>query len=105
MVVGDEGDYVNQFTDYKQLQRGIPYIIGFPGERYYEFDLSGNFKAQNTYGDIKQLDQQVITFASKVGAEINVSDTELNSATGGTVTANGYTFKAQWEGTASMKTE
>ena len=91
-VVGDEGDYVNQFTDYKQLQRGIPYIIGFPGERYYEFDLSGGFKAHPTTATYqaetpKQLLKQTITFASNESAEIAVSDGEMTG-----VLHDGYRF-------------
>jgi hypothetical protein len=64
------------YKDYPLLAAGTPYIIGFPGSTYYEFDLSGNFKAQNTYADITKLDKQTITFASPTGITIGVSDDE-----------------------------
>ena len=66
-----------------------PYIIGFPGTTYYEFDLSGGFTAANTLNDITPLKEQVITFASRPGISIDVSDDEVTSAT---VTADGYSF-------------
>ena len=78
------------YEKYPRLANGTPYIIGFPGERYYEFDLSGKFEARTAKTVTpKKLDPQVITFASKTGAEINVSDTELGN---GRATAEGYTF-------------
>ena len=64
-------------TDYPLQQAATPYIIGFPGSRYYEFDLSGNFEPQNTLEYIQRLDPQIITFASAEGASIGVSDDEL----------------------------
>ena len=61
-----------------------PYLVGFPGSSYYEFDLSGTFTPANTSataaGLIEKLDPQVITFASPTGTTIQVSDTELASA-------------------------
>ncbi len=66
-----------------------PYIIGFPGTTYYEFDLSGGFTAANTLNDITPLQKQVITFASRPGISIAVSDDEVTSAT---VTTDGYSF-------------
>lgn len=29
-----------RYDDYAYLTRAVPYIIAFPGERYYEFDMS-----------------------------------------------------------------
>ena len=75
-----------------------PYIIGFPGTTYYEFDLSGNFKANNTLHDVTQLRKQTITFASAPGITIRVSDTETlptGSAFGGD-TYDGYTFRPSY---------
>ncbi|HAE24364.1 MAG TPA: hypothetical protein DCG33_03395, partial [Prevotellaceae bacterium] len=61
-----------------------PYLVGFPGSSYYEFDLSGTFTPANTSataaGLIEKLDPQVITFASPTGTTIQVSDTELANA-------------------------
>ncbi|MBO7067156.1 MAG: hypothetical protein J6W52_00510 [Bacteroidaceae bacterium] len=71
-----------KYSGYAMLTRGIPYIIGFPGQTYYEFDLSGNFVAQNTATDNDPMmdaptkPKQTITFASEEGAHIYVSDTE-----------------------------
>ncbi len=67
------------YTNYPLLTAAKPYIIGLPGETYYEFDLSGNFKAKNTAVPIDQLGKQVITFASSdTGISIGVSDNEMS---------------------------
>ena len=85
------------YESYARLKSGTPYIIGFPGVTYYEFDLSGNFSPANTasWSKVdKDLKKQIITFASEVGTEINVSDTELvNNAAG---PDNGYYFKPNY---------
>lgn len=49
----------HEYQDYIPLTVGVPYIIRFPGERYYEFDLSSKF-----YNSIlnKKEDPQTITF-------------------------------------------
>ena len=82
------------YRNYPRLAAAMPYIIGFPGERYYEFDLSGNFEAgtaKETYP--KKLGAQTITFASKPGAAIAVSDDEIADAIdGNTDDTNKYTF-------------
>ena len=77
------------YNDYPYSKAGMPYIVGFPGSSFYEFDLSGNFVAQNTLNDIDVLNPQIITFASEEGASIGVSDSELAT---GTTTLNGYAF-------------
>ncbi len=78
------------YENYPRLAAATPYIIGLPGERYYEFDLSGNWKAKTTAETAPaQVKQQIITFASKAGeTSIGVSDDELAG-----VTHNGYAFK------------
>ena len=85
------------YTGYSLLQAATPYIIGFPGSTYYEFDLSGNFDAKNTAVSIPKLSKQVITFASDKAAVIGVSDDEM---TGTTVTytagSTNYTFKPSY---------
>lgn len=76
------------YSDYQQNQAGKPYVIGLPGMRYYEFDLSGQFVPQNSGTTTPaKLDAQVITFASAPGTYIAVSDDEA-----GTVTNGGYSF-------------
>ena len=91
--------YESQRTheDYPYLTNGTPYIIGFPGKTYYEFDLSGEWKAETTaYPGPAQLETpQTITFASQTGATISVSDDELKN---GKVTASGYTFMPNYMG-------
>ena len=82
------------YNSYARLKSGTPYIIGFPGATYYEFDLSGNFSPANTadWPKVdKDLKKQVITFASKVGAEILVSDKEMADAKQ-SFAHDGYTF-------------
>ena len=78
----DGDDYVNKFTRYPLLQGGKPYIIGFPGARYYEFDLSGGFEAYPTTATYQdklptKLSKQTITFASNTAETIHVSDEEM----------------------------
>ena len=84
------------FTDYPLLTKAVPYIIGFPGKTYYEFDLSGDFVAGTT-AEVKpaQLGKQTITFVSPVNTTIYVSDMEMD---GKSVTYDGktYTFKPSY---------
>ena len=76
------------YSQYSRLQAATPYLIGFPGITYYEFDLSGNWTTSTTaYPQPNQLEQQIITFASKTGEKISVSD---QAETG--VTKDKYTF-------------
>ena len=92
-------DYQNYYSDshsyvgYPYAQAGTPYIVGFPGDYYYEFDLSGSFIPEYTAnwpGD-RVLDRQTITFASAYGAEIGVSDNELQG-----VKVGDYTFRPNY---------
>lgn len=79
-------------SEYPLLANGTPYIIGFPGERYYEFDLSGSWKPKNTADTPPaQLARQTITFASDEAAFIAVSDEEKAG-----VTKDYYTFKSNY---------
>ena len=70
----------HDYVGYPLSQAGTPYIVGFPGDYYYEFDLSGSFVPENTYDwpYERTLGRQTITFASKKGVTIAVSDDELN---------------------------
>lgn len=56
----------HEYQDYIPLTVGVPYIIRFPGERYYEFDLSSKF-----YNSIlnKMEDPQTITFHAYANKE------------------------------------
>nr|MCR5641946.1 T9SS type A sorting domain-containing protein [Prevotella sp.] len=85
------------YSNYAYSVAGKPYIIGLPGSRYYEFDLSGQFVPQNTHlGNIKQLAAQTVIFASNPGIKILVSDDELQQQT---VIANGYRFVPSYSNT------
>ena len=85
------------YSNYAYSVAGKPYILGLPGNRYYEFDLSGQFVPQNTHlGNIKQLAAQTVIFASNPGIEILVSDDELQQQT---VIANGYRFVPSYSNT------
>ena len=69
------------FEKYPLEQAGHAYLIGFPGQSYYEFDLSGQWTAQNTASPAPDvLEKQTITFVSAAGANIKVSDQEILSA-------------------------
>ena len=85
------------FEDYGYSVAAKPYIIGFPGTTYYEFDLSGGFRAANTNSSqtLNPLAKQVITFASLTGITIAVSDDECALAA---VTADGYAFTPNYLG-------
>ena len=75
-------------TGFQLLSTATPYMIGFPGKTFYEFDLSGEFVAKNTATTAPaQLDKQTISFVSDAGITIGVSDDELEE-----VTKNGYSF-------------
>ena len=73
---------------YPLLATAKPYIVGFPGKTYYEFDLSGEWTAKNTATTAPaQLSKQSISFVSVPNIPIGVSDDELNA-----VTADNYSF-------------
>ena len=81
----------HDYTDYPFMAAGTPYLVGFPGSRYYEFDLSGNWTPQNRHEheEIRNPGQQTITFASEKGARIAVSDEELSLQT---ISSGGFSF-------------
>lgn len=91
----NDSGVVNTFDDYTLLTKGVPYIIGFPGNKFYEFDLSGGndgFEATTTADDNpEKLAEQMITFVSADGYTVGVSDDELAYMTPH-VTHNGYIF-------------
>ena len=104
----NDDDYLKYKTYYKDdrsydgyslMEGAKSYIIGLPGERYYEFDLSGIFAPTTTGGGSEnqpgKLDAQTITFASKTGISVGVSDNESGEPidyTGG----NKYTFRPNY---------
>ena len=83
---------VRTLEQYPLLATAKPYIIGFPGKTYYEFDLSGEWTAKNTAATAPaQLAKQAISFVSNPGITISVSDDELNA-----VDHNNYGFKPNY---------
>ncbi len=76
------------YEDYPLMQGATPYIIGFPGKEFYEFDLSGEWKAPKLPSGFER---QVVTFASVIGATIKASDADMTG-----VTQDNYTFKPNY---------
>ena len=75
-------------TQYPLLATAQPYIVGFPGKTYYEFDLSGEWTAKNTASPAPaQLAKQTISFVSEPGIAIAVSDGEMSATA-----VDGYAF-------------
>ena len=78
------------YKNYPLQKPGTPYLIGFPGVSYFEFDLSGEWIAPTTASPAPvRLDQQIITFASKPNWTIGISDTEIAA---GKTTKDGYAY-------------
>ena len=76
------------YDAYPLLTTAKPYIVGFPGKTYYEFDLSGEWKVENTAATApEQLGKQTISFVSETGIDIAVSDDELSATS-----VDGYSF-------------
>lgn len=74
------------YSDYPYITAGKPYLVGFPGARYYEFDLSGTFAPKYTAADFDgnnaYVKAQTITFASASGGSVPVSSITPVAGTG-----------------------
>ena len=77
------------YAGYPRVAANTPYIVGFPGETYYEFDLSGQFEAKHAKEMPEQFGAQTITFATAENASIPVTS---NAAVAGTGEDNHYDF-------------
>ena len=99
---------VHEYNDYLALTANIPYVVRFPGYRYYEFDLSSKFYNEYTHGlEIDNTPAQTVTFHAygkeyepKDGEVVEQGAIEIPITTStGTLDVNGYshmgTFKAQ----------
>ena len=65
---------------YPLLATANPYIIGFPGKTYYEFDLSGEWTPSNTATPVPDpVGKQTISFVSNPNITIGISDDELTA--------------------------
>ena len=83
-------------ASYPLLAAANPYIVGFPGKTYYEFDLSGEWEAKNTATPApEKLDKQTISFVSETGITIGVSDDEQEG-----IAVDGYIFKPNYSSKA-----
>ena len=80
----------HEYTDYAYQNPGKPYIVGFPGRTYYEFDLSAEFTPANTHTTIEKLPKQYITFVGPAGGTVMKSDNEAEIAHA--VSGGGYDF-------------
>ena len=77
-----------EMTGYPLLAAAQPYMIGFPGKMFYEFDLSGEWKVRNTATTAPaQLDKHTISFVSEPEITIGVSDDETSTSA-----IDGYKF-------------
>ena len=99
---------VHEYNDYLALTANIPYVVRFPGYRYYEFDLSSKFYNEYTKNlGIDNTPVQTVTFHA-YGKEYEPKDEEEVkqgaieipiTASTGTLDVDGYshmgTFKAQ----------
>lgn len=95
------------YNAYLALTANIPYVVRFPGYRYYEFDLSSKFYNEYTQGLGINSPAQTVTFHAygteyqpKDGEEVKQGAIEIPiTASTGTLNVNGYshmgTFKAQ----------
>ena len=87
-------DETRSYANYPRLTAGKPYLIGFPGKTYYEFDLSGQFSPKNTATGSnilppQDLPKQVVTFVSVEEQVIGVTDDVMHPAE---YSANGYHY-------------
>lgn len=105
-----DNPYYNEahtYNDYLALTANIPYVVRFPGYRYYEFDLSSEFYNKYTQGLGIETPAQTVTFHA-YGTEYQPKDEEIVekraieipiTVSTGTLDVNGYshmgTFKAQ----------
>lgn len=82
----------HEYQDYLPLAAGVPYIVRFPGERYYEFDLSSKF-----YNSLlnKKEDPQTITFHAYGSAseELQKSAIVIPITADMKTVSNGYAYR------------
>ena len=90
----------HDYADYQLLTANIPYLVRFPGERYYEFDLSSRF-----YRSIlnRSAAAQSVTYnaygidnANWSGTAVTIPVTDIMSTT-----VNGYSHQGTFAATAA----
>jgi hypothetical protein len=84
-----------EYDNYPFAVAATPYLIGFPGGRYYEFDMSGQFKpnSDHTGVTIENLAPQTITFVSDQNQTIGVSDDDYDNV----ITVDNYTYRPTYQ--------
>ena len=95
-----ENPYYTQqhtYAGYQPLKAGTPYVVRFPGERYYEFDLSSAF-----YNNLKNAKEpeQTITFHA-FGDSYTGNDAKAKGAIVIPITAEMKTLPAEMKTAAS----
>lgn len=85
------------YTGYQPLKAGTPYVVRFPGERFYEFDLSSAF-----YNNLKNAKEpaQTITFHA-FGENYSGDDAKKKGAIVIPITAEMKTLPAEMKTAAS----
>ncbi len=96
------------YKSYPFAAAAQPYLIGFPSDRYYEFDLSGQFEALTTVADANpvvdpsylrpgQIGIQTITFVSDEyyhsDRDVTIGVSDMDYDTEVTVEGGNYRFK------------
>ena len=110
----------HEYKDYIPLAAGVPYIVRFPGEYYYEFDLSSKFynsllnKKENpqtitfhAYGLASEEPQKkaiVIPITADMKTVSNGNDYALRGTFAAKEVANGGIYALNTEGTAFSNT-
>ncbi len=93
-------NYYNEdttYVDYILASQNVPYVVSFPGKRYFEFDMSGQFEPQYTYGTAPaKLEQQVVTFVSAPEETIPVTPDEIKTTVGN------YTYYGTFTNTTNV---
>lgn len=88
------------YSDYIWTTMNVPYIVAYPGVAYYEFDMSGNFVAENTATPAPaELDAQVVTYVSKENQNI-----EMYNPSDLTSDGNGYILYGSYLNTPAAET-
>jgi hypothetical protein len=88
------------YSNYIWTTMNVPYIVAYPGDAYYEFDMSGNFVAENTATPAPaELDAQVVTYVSKENQNI-----EMYNPSDLTSDGNGYILYGSYLNTPAAET-
>lgn len=79
-----------EYKDYPYVKAYTPYIVAFPGARYYEFDMSGLFQPEHSGEERRLLPPQIVTFISKDNATIGITDDAVS------VEVGNYSYKGSF---------